>query len=338
MRISLRPALALALVGGAALAGLLSTPATSLAAGAAEKALPDSTFAYLKIENAAKLRQGFNASQLGQLTADPALAPLKGDIRAQLEEPSKKLRETLGVTLDELLTLPQGTISIALVGREGGEGKAPVALLASADAGENEGKMADVMAKVNKEAEAKGAKVSSESFKDLKLTVIRENEGDKDPLVWAKVGSVFHIASDVDVLKDFITNRSSRKDSLATNENYLGVEKGLGEGTQACLFLDVAKALKMGIAANPNGNAAQLEAQLQLTGINGFKALGASFNFGQGDYDQVLKLFIYSPGPAQGILKLFSMPPVDLKPQPWSRPPWSATSRCPGTSTPRGRP
>ena len=56
------------------LALALAAPASSLAG---EKALPETTFAYLKIENAAKLRQSFKASQLGQLLADPALQPLK---------------------------------------------------------------------------------------------------------------------------------------------------------------------------------------------------------------------------------------------------------------------
>jgi len=317
MRIWMRSAAMLAAIGGATLAGFLSTPAVSRAAGPAEKALPESTFAYIKIENAAKLRSGFKASQIGQLLADPGLDALKKDIKTKLEEPSKKLKETLGVTIDELLTLPSGAVNIALVSREGGNGKSPVALLASADAGENEAKMADVMAKASKLAGDQGGKVSTETFKDQKLTVIRENEDDKDPLVWVKIGSVFHIASDVDVLKEQLTNGSSRKESLGTNENYLGVEKALGTGSQVSLFVDVAKLLKIAMAANPNGNAAQLEAQLQLTGINGFKALGASFAFGQGDYDQVLKLFVYSPGPAQGVLKIFSMPPIDLKPQAW---------------------
>ena len=57
--------------------------------------------------------------------------------------------------------------------------------------------------------------------------------------------------------------------------------------------------------------------RLQLVGINGFKGAGASFSFNRGDYDQVMKIFFYAPGPAQGILKIFSMPPIDLKPPAW---------------------
>jgi len=317
MRISKRSAVTLALFGGVALAGVLLAPATSRAADQAEKAFPASTFAYLKIENASKLREGFKASQIGQLLADPALKPLKQDVMAQLEEPAKQLKDKIGVSLKELLTLPQGAIRIGMISREAANGKPPVVLIGSLDAGENAAKLDEVLAKVNKQTEVGGGKVTTETFKGSKLTILRDGENDNEPLVWTKIGTVYHVASDVDALKDQISNASGRTESLASNENYQGVLKALGDAPQVSFFADVTQLIKVAIASNPGGNAAQMEAQLQLTGINGFKALGGSFTFNQGEYDQVGKLFIYSPGPAQGVLKIFSMPPTELKPQAW---------------------
>lgn len=196
------------------------------------------------------------------------------------------------------------------------EGKIPVALLASADAGKNEAKMADVMAKAMKQAEADGAKVATETFKDVKITVVRENGDDNEPMVWAQKGSVFLISSDVDVLKDYLSNGPTRAEGLATSETYINTMKGVGKDSHVSFYLDFSQVLKLAAQANKD-NAAQIEAQLQVTGVNGLKAIGAGFTFGAGDYDQLLKVFIYSPGPAQGILKIFSMPPIDLKPQAW---------------------
>ena len=316
MRTLLRSAVRFALFGATALGGLVATPAPALADGPAEKALPASTYAYLKIENAAKLREEFQSSQLGQLAADPAIQPLKDDILSRLEEPSKQLKEKLGITLQELLTLPQGPIQVAIVGREAADGKPPVALIASADAGENADKMTAVMAKATAEAEKGGNKVLLEDFKDLKFTTITAEEG-KDPLIWTKSGSVFHIASDAGALKDFLANASGRTESLAANDNYQNVLKAVGESSQVSLFLDVTKLIELGVNSAPNGNPDQLKGQLQLTGIDKFKAAGLSFNFNKGDYDQVIKMFLYSPGPAQGLLKIFAMPPTDLKPPAW---------------------
>jgi Protein of unknown function (DUF3352) len=318
MRIAMRSALSRAILGGAACVGLLLAPAPGRAAGQDEKALPANTFVYFKIDNAAKLRKEFSASQFGRMIADPAMDPLKADIMGKLEESSNKLKEAVGLSLNEIIELPHGAITLAFISREPGPGKPAVAVLISADAGENAEKMASVLAKGTKEAEAKAsAKVATETFKGMKLTIVRKSDDDKEPVVWVKSGSVFYLASDVDTLKERITNDSGRADSLASNENYQAVMKGLGDSPQVCAYIDVSQALKLAIASNPGGNVAQMEAQLQLVGINGFKGAGASFSFNKGDYDQVMKVFFYSPGPAQGILKILSMPPIDLKPPAW---------------------
>ncbi len=316
MRYTMRSSVLLAVLSGTILVGPEMGSSFGQSGDAAEKSFPASTVGFLKIENAAKLREAFQASQFGQLAEDPAVQPLKEDLLSRLEEPNKQLKERLGVTIRELITLPQGAINLAVVTREAAEGKPPVALFATADAGSNGEKMAEVMAKVNAEAEKNGAKVVSETFKGQKLSIISSDES-TDPLVWTNEGSVYYISSDPAVLKDYLANKSGRTESLATNDNYQGVLKSLGENRQVSFFVDVAQVIKLAIASNPGGNAAQMEAQLELTGINGFKAMGGTFNFNQGDYDQVLKLFLYSPGPAQGILKILAMPPIDLKPQSW---------------------
>ena len=318
MRIAMRSVLSRVILGGAASVGLLLAPAPVHAGGPSEKALPANTFLYFKIDNAAKLRKEFSGSQLGRMVADPAMEPLKADIKTKLEDSSSKVKEVLGVSVEELLSLPQGPITLAMLSREAGVGGKPVTvLLVSADAGENAEKVNDVLSKATKEGETKGAKVATETFKGMKLTIVRKDDDDKEPLVWVKAGTVFHIASDVDALKDRITHDSGRDDSLAANENFQAVMKGLGDDPQISVFVDVSQALKLAIASNPGGNAAQMEAQLQLVGINGFKGAGASFSFNRGDFDQVGKIFFYAPGPAQGVLKIFSMPAIDLKPPAW---------------------
>jgi len=54
-----------------------------------------------------------------------------GSFVEKLDEASKTLKDKLGVTLKELLTLPQGPASLAVVGKA--EGKIPVAVLIQAD-------------------------------------------------------------------------------------------------------------------------------------------------------------------------------------------------------------
>ncbi len=80
-----------------------------------EKVLPDSTVAFLKVNNAASLRESFRQSQLGQLWQDPALKAWKDDLAARIDDSGKSLKSKLGVTYRELFELPQGAISIGVV-------------------------------------------------------------------------------------------------------------------------------------------------------------------------------------------------------------------------------
>jgi hypothetical protein len=52
-------------------------------------------------------------------------------------------------------------------------------------------------------------------------------------------------------------------------------------------------------------------------GINGLKAVGGGIAFHVGGYDSQARTFFYAPGPAQGVLKVFQLPKISLRPEPW---------------------
>jgi hypothetical protein len=320
MRTPMRAVLRLALAAWMGLAGMSILAGQVRAAAGPENSLPNTTLFFVKINDISALRDSFSKTAGGQLLADPAMKDFEADFKEKLAEGSKILKDKVGVTIDELFTLPQGTVSLAVVGKEG---KLPVAFLIHADAGKNAEKMTEVMTKATKlaETEAKGeAKVSTESFKSLTLHIISSGKEGEPPLVWTNSGSVFHIASDVDALKDLISHADGRDDSLAKSENYTKILKKLGDEGQAIWFLDVSKLIQIGVkaaAAGGGGGAQNPEAMLQILGLNGLKAAGGSLGFSTGQYDQLTKLVVLAPAPVQGILKMFSMPKVNLRPESW---------------------
>ncbi len=317
MRISLRAALGWALIAGL-------TVTTGLPAGRAatpvEKTLPATTLGFLKIQDAAKLRDSFWGSQAGQLLSDPAMKPMMDRVEQLLDQPNQQLKQAVGVSIPELLKLPTGEVAIAIASAE--DAKMPFSVLVSADAGTNEATMTEVMASATREAEKSGAKVATEKFQGQELHVIQPPDGDAPPLVWAKQGSVFRIGTSLAALKDLLSHAEGRDDSLASNEFYGEITKRVSsEKTQVLWFLDIAQAKSTAVkaaSAGENGaNAEAIETQLQILGLNSIKALGGSFSFSEGDYDSVSKMFLYSPGKSNGILRIFQMPAVNLQPQPW---------------------
>jgi hypothetical protein len=306
---------------GLILAGILAsiTPGAGAAETvAAERTLPASTFVLLKFRDVSQLKTAFAASQSGQLFADPAMQPLKDKFASLFEKPDEQVRQALGVSVAELLELPTGQVALALVTRD--DPKLPVALLATIDAGENAQRMADVLEKGEKLAEEQGAQVGTEEAGGTTLHLIRQKENeDTPPLVWARVEGTFHVSTDVDALKDLLDHAKGRDDSLASIDNFKKITEKVGADAQVLWFADVSQVLSLitRVASNNGANGEQIAAQLQLIGINGLKAVGGSFAFNEGEFDSVSRVFIYAPGPAQGILKMFRMPPADLRPQPW---------------------
>lgn len=291
-----------------------SKPAGAAAGGAIEKALPGSTLALFKVDNMARLRSGFAGSQMGQLLADPAMQPMLDRIRELTGEQQQQLKQALGVSVEELLQLPQGQVAAALVGRD--DPKVPVAVLLSADAGENATTMDEVMARLNAQAEQAGAKAGTEDFQGLTLHILRSEDAEAPPVVWTKQESRFYISSDLEALKDLITSAGGREGSLAEQPNFTAVLEKVGKDAQALGFLDLTAARELALKANPDAGD-QMNAQLELVGLNNLKAVGFGTGYDAGEFDSVTRLFVYAPGDSQGVLKVFRMPPVNLKPQSW---------------------
>jgi hypothetical protein len=324
----MRAARRLALTGWLGLAGLSLLAAPVLAAEPPEKAFPESTVFFLKINNSAGLRESFSQSQLGQLWADPALKPFKEDLSSKLDDSNKELKDKVGVSIRELLELPQGAVAFGVVPTKD-DVENPVALLLTADAGKNAEKMADVLTKATKQSEEAGAKVAKEEFKGLTLYVIKapeakdKKEGDKPapPAVWTHDGAQFYFGSDVDSLKDLITHAAGRDDSLAAVNNFLGSQKKLGSDGQIFWYADMGKFLglisKAGAKSKNAANIEQFKAMSQVLGLGGLKSASGSFALNTGNYDSVSKTFVMAPAPLQGLLKILAMPKVSLKPESW---------------------
>src|SRR5262249_56755926 len=91
-----------------------------------ELRLRDSTIFLLKLNDAKNLREAFSGSSYGQLWNDPAMKDFRDDMAQKLEDWTKPLQEKIGVSLKQLLELPQGAVTVAALSRD--DPKLPVAV------------------------------------------------------------------------------------------------------------------------------------------------------------------------------------------------------------------
>lgn len=328
-----------ALVGCLVLLTAACSAATVTAAAPSERVLPDSTIFVFKLNDATRFREAFRGSHYGQLWNDPGMKDFREDLNQKLEEASRPLKEKVGVGIKDLLSLPKGAITFAVIPRD--DAKFPVAITFIADAGENKDKMLDILIRTTKQAGENGAKVSEESFSGQSLHVVRPGDDDKAKkkdqakegnvevelgLAWTEADGVFTITlaspgGEVEVLKDLAAHKEGRDNALAGNESYSKtLTKVEGDKANVVWFLDIARLIKLAIKANSKGNegqAQQSEVILQELGVNGLKSVGGSFAFGSGGLDTHYKTFFLAPKPVQGLLKIFKFPPQRLRPEPW---------------------
>ena len=82
----------------------------------AEHLLPPETLLFFSIPSVPDLVEQCQDSTLGQLWAEPKLQPFLKSIKSKVQEAFKEHVEgELGVSLDELLDLPQGEFTIAIL-------------------------------------------------------------------------------------------------------------------------------------------------------------------------------------------------------------------------------
>lgn len=102
--------LGLALALGAAL-----SPTSALAVRPSDQLLPDTTRGYFSVVDAEALETSWNQTQIGQLMDDPVMEPFSEDLKQQLRNRFTRVRERLGLTLDDLEGVPGGELALAVV-------------------------------------------------------------------------------------------------------------------------------------------------------------------------------------------------------------------------------
>ncbi|GAA5504751.1 hypothetical protein [Novipirellula caenicola] len=77
--------------------------------------LPADTLLYVRVDNADEFRQSLRDSSIGRMMADPKLKPFAGDIYNTAAELFDRISSEVGVSLDELLAIPSGQVSAAMI-------------------------------------------------------------------------------------------------------------------------------------------------------------------------------------------------------------------------------
>jgi hypothetical protein len=297
----------------------LTSTTSALAAPLADTLLPNTTRGVISITNFEDVSARFDQTLLGQLLADPAMEPFVEDLRQQLRDKFAETYNRLGLTWDELKTVPAREVSMGIVHAKA----TPAAIVLLVDVTGREAQAQQLLADIGKRFAAQRAKTSRRDMAGAAMVVyeLPPPKGERQPqrtALWMK-GNVL-IAADQSLVVEGIIKRIGPKpaaDCLAALPAFRAVmdrcaaEAG-PDAPHVRWWIEpfgLATAMR---ARRPADDASARNAERQKNALKvGFGALQGAGGFVQvatERYDFLMRTAIYAPKPWQKSMNMLAFP------------------------------
>ncbi|TWT34514.1 DUF3352 domain-containing protein [Blastopirellula retiformator] len=293
---------------------LISGASTVFAARpAASDILPDATVVYGRLSNIHEIREKFGETSIGKMMSDPQMQPFVASVWAAVTDSVAQLEDQVGISLDEVLSIPQGEVAFALMPQESG----PLAFVLFIDLGDNPTAARKAMETLEELATGDGAALDSQTFKGTKLNII---DGRNGPLVYCEQDETLLLSNSTEALEDVIENWSGQRDNpLSQNQKFVTImanSRGArDEPPQLVWFVDPIETMREA-AAGGRGSGYML-AFLPVLGLDGVKAVGGSHVMATEDFDSVSHLHVMLERPRTGVLAMIAPQNAETTPEMW---------------------
>lgn len=307
--------------------------------------LPKDTFLYLSMPSVEGMKEAFAESSAGKLWADPALDEFKAEVEtafaSEMQEGFTQVQETLGLTVEELMAIPTGEVTLAI-------SKAPpnkMGAIIFFDYGSHEAEVSGLLEKatgaLSQVPDLEAANVEHDGT-EIVMFSVKAEIAKKTPLAkefgWFLKDERLVISNSSALLKLSLDNWDGASEkTLATNEvfSYIMEQCESEEGTSLMttyvdpigLFTQLVQTGSLGEAGLPAGMAISV---FPMLGANQLKAMGSVVEMGEEEgFEAVTRSFIYTEQPPQGAMQIFQLEAVDQVPPPWVKEgasAWMATS------------
>ena len=309
-----RFAIALVLLAILLLGGIVRTSVADRPS--ATKLLPKETLVLLSVPDAVEMSDRFMNTSLGRMSQDPQLKPLASQIYGALTEVVSQLEESVGLSLPQLLALPQGELSVALVSPEVGD-PALVVLLDVGDQLSNARKLLD---RGIAEMDRSGAARSQATVSGTKITVYDGVGPQRRTVAFFEKDSTIVLGSDLGVVKGVLDVWNGGKaDVLADNPNYAAIMRrcqgAKDERPHFLWYVDPVGILKN--IAKENAGVRIAVAALPALGLDGLSGVGGTLILDTEQFDSVMHAHILLESPRSGVVKMIALRTGKVTPENW---------------------
>jgi hypothetical protein len=287
-----------------------------------EHLLPPETLMFFSVPSVPDLIDQGGESALGQLLVEPKMQPFLDSLKDTLREAGKRVEDELGVTLDDLLDLPQGEFTIALVERPARK----LALVLLIDCGDNQATLDKLLERMDGALDKEGAEHSTQTAGDVEIHVYKVPTEDNNPfntLAYFTEEGYVVFGTEVAALKAVIERWDGKNDDTLAKAgvfSYILEQCSSGEDEPVIKwYLNPIGLVQAGVSMvqGQNPQAGLVLGMLPIFGLDRLKGLGGGLDFVVDDFDTVSKMFFYVEQPASGVLGTLRFPATEQKPPQW---------------------
>jgi hypothetical protein len=284
----------------------------------ATELLPKDTAAFIHIPSAPGLGDKFRATAMGRMMNDTKIKPLVQDLYGAVIKEFAKIEEQIGLSLPQILSIPQGEFSLAVVAPEDGKPQFAVLL----DAGDQIASAEKLIEKATGVLEQQGLPKSTETVDGTKLTIYELPDREFGAATFFQKDKTVAITTNTDLAKLILSRWSGVKDdkgSLSKNPRYNAIMSRVrgskDQQPQATWFVDPISIVKS--AAQGDLRAATALAFLPVIGLDGFSGVGGSMTFDVEPFDYIGHMHVLIENPRTGVMKALALKDGELTPQSW---------------------
>ena len=310
------------------------TPSTKLTA---PQLFPEKTLAYLRVDNVKELRAALENSSFGKLAKDDQVRPILSEFYGSLINSTDAIRESVGLNIDELLSIPSGELAIALLPSDQTQGQAQTrnnndrtevrieisrpSVAVMMDAGEE---IAGVQVVLDRMQGAIGDRMVHTEVKFRSLTIHQYSNPDRanEQFAYFIDQGVFVACSTPVGLERLATKWTGGQvdwPALAENRRFtsiLGRCVGTqGERPQLSFFVDPLAIIKQ--LSPRTATTSMAFAMLPALGLDDIQAVGGSVIIAPPDFDSIAHLHVLLGSPRRAILALVRPKTGSTIPEDW---------------------
>jgi len=294
--------------------------------------LPKDTYLYMSVPSVSDMKEQFMESSAGKMWEDPAMADFRAELEkafaSEMEQGMAQVQEALGMTLQELLNVPTGEVSLAF-------SKAPpnkMGAILFLDYGDHEEQVKGLLEKALGGLSGVPT-LQAANFEhagtEVVLFSIKADIAKRTPLAkefgWFLKDQRMVLSNSSALLKLTLDNWNGEGEkTLAKNEVYSYIiekcETEPGDGMMVTyfdpigLFTQLVQTGSLGEAGMQAGLAISV---FPMLGANQLKGIGSVSEVGGEEFEGVSRSMIYCEQPPQGAMQMFQLAETDPTPPTW---------------------